>query len=74
MAEAEAESQLQDTPNEKFERFSTEQTREETSHGLRPAQDLDLEANLPAQRLRNDDDNRTITNGGEPSQEHDNIK
>jgi hypothetical protein len=74
MAEAEAESQLQDTPNEKFERFSTEQTRQETSHGLRPAQDLDLEANLPAQRLRNDDDNRTITNGGELSQEHDNIK
>ncbi|KAF5981064.1 nitrosoguanidine resistance SNG1 [Fusarium coicis] len=74
MAEAEAESQLQDAPNEKFERFSTEQTRQETSHGLRSAQDLDLEANLSAQRLCNDDDNRTITNGGELTQERDNIK
>ncbi|KAF5979555.1 nitrosoguanidine resistance protein SNG1 [Fusarium bulbicola] len=71
MAEAEAESQLHDAPNEKFERFSTEQTRQETSHGLRPVQDLDLEANLSAQGLRNDDDNRTIIGGGESTQERD---
>ncbi|KAF4345069.1 nitrosoguanidine resistance SNG1 [Fusarium beomiforme] len=69
MAEAEAKGQMQQDSNEKFERFDTERTRMETSEG--PSQEpkgkeYDLEANLSAQNLRSDDDNRTIANG-EPS-------
>ncbi|KAJ4264555.1 hypothetical protein NW762_005758 [Fusarium torreyae] len=82
MAEAEAEAQDHDDTSEKFDRYSTEQSRQDmlqtmtsrNSNQIADNENYDLEANRLPQNLRNGNDSRTIINGGESSQERDNEK